>query len=53
VEANPNNVQVEKALKEELHVLIEQEDLKWRQRVKGDWLRDEDHNTKFLHTCAN
>jgi hypothetical protein len=52
-EANFDNVQAEKELKEEIHVLMEQEELKWRPWAKQDWLRDGDHNTKFFHACAN
>lgn len=52
-QANPVNVQMEKALKEEINVLMEQEELKWRQRAKENWLRDGDRNTKYFHTCAN
>jgi hypothetical protein len=48
-EANFDNVQAEKELKEEIHVLMEQEELKWRPWAKQDWLRDGDHNTKFFH----
>jgi hypothetical protein len=32
--------------------MLEQEDLKWRQRAKEAWLRDGNRNTKFFHACA-
>jgi hypothetical protein len=40
-------------LQKELENQLEQEDLKWKQRAKVNWLRHRDHNTKFYHTCAN
>jgi hypothetical protein len=40
-------------IKEELNNLLEQEDIKWRQRAKENWLRFGDRNSKFFHTCAN
>ncbi|XP_059428542.1 uncharacterized protein LOC132162311 [Corylus avellana] len=41
------------ALKEEINGLLEQEELKWRQRAKENWLRDGDRNNKYFHACAN
>jgi hypothetical protein len=52
-EDNPLNMQVEKELKEELYVMLEQEELKWRQRAKENWLRDDNRNTKYVHACAS
>lgn len=49
----PTNVAVMRTLQNELHVMMEQEDLKWRQRAKDTWLKHDDRNTKYFHACAN
>lgn len=47
------NLEEEKFIKLELQNLLEQEDLKWRQRAKVEWLRNRDQNTRYFHVCAN
>ena len=37
----------------DLKLLMEQEDAKWKQREKINWLNLGDKNTKFFHLCAN
>jgi hypothetical protein len=50
---NRDNLEEEITTKNELHLLLEEEDLKWRQRSKQNWLKCGDRNTKFCHSCAN
>ena len=40
-------------LKRALEFLIEQEDVKWKQRVKQNWYRNGDRNTPFFHAWAD
>ncbi|XP_042954620.1 uncharacterized protein LOC122291035 [Carya illinoinensis] len=41
-----------KTIQKEIDELLEEEELKWRQRAKQRWLRDGDRNTKYFHRCA-
>jgi hypothetical protein len=49
---NLDSLEAEHPIKEELHFLLEQEDMKWRQRAKESWLQLGDRNTKYFHACA-
>jgi hypothetical protein len=40
-------------IQSDLHSLMEQEDLQWRQQAKANWLKHGDRNTKYLHAYAN
>ncbi|KAJ0087889.1 hypothetical protein Patl1_32319 [Pistacia atlantica] len=40
-------------LKQEIDGLLEEDDIKWRERAKQQWLKEGDHSTKFFHLCAN
>ncbi|XP_042972839.1 uncharacterized protein LOC122304645 [Carya illinoinensis] len=40
-------------LKKDIDNLLEEEDLKWKQRAKQQWLKEGDRNTSFFHKCAN
>jgi hypothetical protein len=40
-------------LRREVNVLVEKEEVFWRQRSRVSWLKEGDHNTKFYHKCAS
>lgn len=48
-----DNEEDEPAMQEELHVLLELEDLKWRQKAKTNWLQNGDRNTRYFHAYAS
>lgn len=49
----PVDLVAERVLKDEIHGMLEQQDLKWKQRAKEDLLRHGDRNTKFFHACTS
>jgi hypothetical protein len=53
MQENRDTSSQEDLIKEELNVLLEQKDLKWRQRAKENWLRFGDRNSKKFHACVN
>lgn len=42
----------EQKLKEAIHGSMEEEDLKWKQRAKEEWLCNGGRNTRYYHACA-
>jgi hypothetical protein len=49
----PENVEVIKRLQGEIEYILEQEDVKWKQRGKQNWFREGDRNTQFFHAWAS
>ena len=49
----PPNMQQIKKLQQEVQIILEQEDIKWCQKSKEDWLKNRDRNTKYFHASAN
>lgn len=50
---NRHNSKEIKRTQQEIEMVLEKEDLKWRKRPKRNWYQLGDRNTKFFHSCAN
>ncbi|KAG6635752.1 hypothetical protein CIPAW_11G064200 [Carya illinoinensis] len=48
-----HNIEELKSLQKQVGGLLEQEDIKWRQRAKRNWYSLGDKNTRSFHECAN
>ena len=49
----PENSEDIKKLNAEIELLLEKEDLRWKQRAKQNWYKDGDRNTQHFHAWAN
>lgn len=49
----PHNAEIIKILHKKLRLLLEQEDMKWRQRTKRTCCKLGEKNSKFFHSCAS
>lgn len=49
----PHNANTIKSLQDQVGILLEQENINWKQRVKMNWYQLVDKNTKYFHICAS
>lgn len=49
----PSSLAVLKQLHKDIDFLLDQEDIKWKQRAKRHWIEKGDRSTKFYHACVN
>lgn len=49
----PGNLAEINQIQTEINLLLEMEDLRWRQRAKRNWYQHGDRNTQFFHAWAN
>jgi hypothetical protein len=52
-EEGPSNWDEIKRLQTEIDFILDQEDLRWKQRAKQNWYQVGDQNTPFFHAWAN
>ncbi|KAF5454971.1 hypothetical protein F2P56_024596 [Juglans regia] len=51
-ESRHNSTEI-KRVQRDVGLLLEKDDVKWKQRAKRNWHASGDRNTKFFHACAN
>jgi hypothetical protein len=49
---NPENEQKKKEIAELIEKLLEQEEIRWNQRSRANWLQNGDRNTSYFHSFA-
>ena len=49
---NPFLEDLEAQLQKELHETLQQEEVLWYQKCRGEWIRNGDRNTRYYHTKA-
>jgi hypothetical protein len=50
---NEANLGAIKTLKKEIEIILEHEDMRWKQHAKQSWYKKGDQNTPFFHAWAN
>lgn len=41
------------SIQRELNELMEEDEVKWSERAKEDWLKHDNKNSKYFHACVN
>lgn len=49
---HPGNLERITRIQQEINLLLEMEDIRWKQRAKRNWLKHGDRNSQFYHAWA-